>query len=263
MKPLFDKCGGYRKLTSFTFATLIHLGTIRFCRKFIPYRDDPLGKRTGQMVDAARSGRQNIIEGSERASTSKETEMKLTDVARASLAELLGDLEMFLADVGEAPWSIHSDEHRAVSRLTPEPFEYTEDVMHDYWAHFHREKKAFDPWLEHENPAVVANALIVLVRRTMAMLGGQIRHQGQVFLDEGGFRERLTQRRIEAREMEADAPPTCPECGKPMRQRKAKSGPNAGQTFWGCTAYPTCKGTRKAEDSGPRTQVPQVPSPAS
>ena len=60
------------------------------------------------MVDAARSGRQNIIEGSERASTSKETEMKLTDVARASLAEPLGDFEMFLADAGEIPWSVHT-----------------------------------------------------------------------------------------------------------------------------------------------------------
>ena len=62
MKPLFDKCGGYRKLTSFTFATLIHLGTIRFCKRFVPYKEDPLGKRSGQMVDAARSGRQNIVE---------------------------------------------------------------------------------------------------------------------------------------------------------------------------------------------------------
>jgi len=246
MKPLFDKSGGYRKLTSFTFATLIHLGTIRFCRKFIPYREDPLGKRTGQMVDAARSGRQNIIEGSERAATSKETEMKLTDVARASLAELLGDLEIFLADIGEVPWSMHSEQHQVVSRLNPAPFDYTEDVMHDFWLYFHREKKAFDPWLEHETSTVVANALIVLIRRTMAMLGGQMRHQGQSFLDEGGFRERLTQSRIAAREAEADAAPACPECGKPMRQRKAKSGPHAGQPFWGCTAYPECKGTRNA-----------------
>jgi len=256
VKPLLDKCGGYRKLTSFTFATLIHLGTMRFCRKFISYREDPLGKRTGQMVDAARSGRQNIIEGSERAATSKETEMKLTDVARASLAELLGDFEMFLADAGKLPWSMHSKDHQAVNGLNPEPFEHTADVMHDYWAYFHREKKAFDPWLEHENPAVVANALIVLIRRTMAMLGAQIRHQGQAFLNEGGFRERLTQCRIEAREAETEAAPVCPECGKPMRQRKAKSGPNAGQTFWGCTAYPACKGTRKAGDAGQKTQVP-------
>ena len=61
MNPLFDKSGGYRKLNSFHFATLIHLATIRFCKRFIPYREDPLGKTSGQMVGAARSGRQNII----------------------------------------------------------------------------------------------------------------------------------------------------------------------------------------------------------
>ena len=99
-------------MTSCTCATLIHLGPLLFCRRFIPYKEDPRGKRTGQMVDAARSGRQNIIEGSERASTSKETEMKLTDVARSSLAELLGDFEMFLADVGESLELVSTDGHR-------------------------------------------------------------------------------------------------------------------------------------------------------
>lgn len=266
MKPLFDKSGGYRKLTSFSFATLIHLGTIRFCRRFIPYKDDPLGKRTGQMVDAARSGRQNIIEGSERAATSKETEMKLTDVARASLAELLGDFEIFLAERSEIPWSVRSPECQALNAITPPPFAYTDDVMHDYWVYFHREKQAFARWLESDDPAVVANALVVLIRRTMAMLGSQIRHQGDAFLAKGGFRERLTQRRVEARDAGEEAAPDCPKCGKPMRQRKAKTGPNAGQPFWGCTGYPDCKGTRKirgTQDAGPGTPASSVPSPAS
>jgi four helix bundle suffix protein len=106
-------------------------------------------------------------------------------------------------------------------------------------------KKAFDPWLEHAQPAVIANAMIILIRRTMAMLGGQIRHQGEAFLEEGGFRERLTQCRVEAREAGAEPAPACPECGKPMHQRTAKTGPHAGQSFWGCTGYPDCKGTRK------------------
>ena len=97
-QQLFDKHGGYRKLHTFTFATMIHLETIKFCKRFIPWQQDQLGKTAGQMIGAARSGRQNIIEGSERASTSKETEIKLTDVARASLAELLGDFEIFLAE---------------------------------------------------------------------------------------------------------------------------------------------------------------------
>ncbi|MBM4164566.1 MAG: four helix bundle protein [Lentisphaerae bacterium] len=248
MTTLFDKSGGYRKLASFSFATLIHLATIRFCKRFIPYKDDPLGKTTGQMVGAARSGRQNIIEGSERAATSKETEMKLTDVARASLGELLGDIEMFLAERDSIPWSVRSEEHRAVSALNFDSFVHTDDLLHDYWTWFHGERKAFAPWLDHEDPVVVANALLILIRRAMAMLGGQIRHQGEAFLEEGGFRERLTQCRVEARAAAPDtlAPP-CPECGKTMIQRTARKGSHAGQPFWSCPAYPDCRGTRPIE----------------
>lgn len=248
MRSLFDKSGGYRKLHSFNFATLIHLSAIRFCKRFIPYQEDPLGKTSGQMIGAARSGRQNIVEGSERAATSKETEMKLTDVARASLGELLGDFEIFLAERGGIPWSIHADDHQALSALNFPAFEYTDDVLHDYWVWFHREKLAFDPWLNNANPDVVANALIILIRRAMAMLGGQMRQQGEVFLKEGGFRERLTQCRVEARDpVSADTAPECPACGKTMRQRVARKGPNAGKPFWSCAGYPDCKGTRPVE----------------
>lgn len=252
VKPLFEKSGGYRKLTSFTFATLIHLGTIRFCKRFIPFKEDTLGKITGQMIGAARSGRQNIIEGSERAGTSKETEMKLTDVARASLAELLGDFEMFLAERNDIPWSTHSKEYQVVWQLNPLPFVFSDDVMHDYWTHFHREKGAFEPWSGSNDPVIAANSLIILIRRTMAMLGSQLQHQGEAFLSEGGFRERLHQCRTEAREAGS---PVCPDCGKPMQKRKAKTGKNAGQDFWGCTGYPECKGTRRV--------LPLDPSPGS
>lgn len=250
MKPLFDRSGGYRKLTSFTFATLIQLGTIRFCKRFISYKEDTLGKVTGQMIGAARSGRQNIIEGSERAGTSKETEMKLTDVARASLAELLGDYEMFIAERSAIPWSTHSQDYQAVWNLNPAPFEFSDDVMHDYWTYYHREKKAFAPWVENNEPVVVANSMIILIRRTMAMLGSQMQQQGEAFLSQGGFRERLHQCRSEAREASstpAEASPACPECGEPMRKRKSKAGKTAGQDFWGCSGYPECKGSRPVQ----------------
>jgi hypothetical protein len=100
MSELFDKHGGFRKLHSFTLATLVQLETLRFCRRLLTHDHrltpgkfyDPKGRQYDQMTQAARSGRQNIIEGSERSSTSKDTEMKLTDVARASLSELRGDL---------------------------------------------------------------------------------------------------------------------------------------------------------------------------
>ncbi len=97
MGSIFNKSGGYRRLYSFTLATIVHLGSIGFVRRFVDWKDDPLGKLAGQMVGASRSGKQNIVDGSERAKPSSETEIKLTDVAKGSLAKLLGDLEDFLA----------------------------------------------------------------------------------------------------------------------------------------------------------------------
>ena len=244
--PLFDRCGGYRKLHSFTYATMIHLGTIRFCKRFISYRDDPLGKTVGQMVGAARSGRQNIIEASERAATSKETEIKLTDVARASLGELLGDYEMYLADKDVIPWSAAEPERRQFGDLRLPDFEYTDDTLHDYWAYFHEVKEPFQSFLESEDDDTAANAMIVLIAKTMGMLKKQIDTLGEAFLDGGGFRERMYECRTQSRDESAAASdaPACPECGKPMHRRTARVGRGAGKPFWGCTGYPECRGTR-------------------
>jgi len=93
---------------------------------------------------------------------------------------------------------------------------------------------------------VVANALIVLILRAMAMLSGQVRRLGEDFQQQGGFRERMHQCRTEARDAAAaPAAPPCPECGKPMHKRQARTGKNAGQEFWGCTGYPKCKSVRQ------------------
>jgi len=243
--PLFDKSGGYRKLSSFHFATLIHLGTISFCKRFIPFKDDPLGKTAGQMIGAARSGRQNIIEGSERSATSKETEMKLTDVAKASLNELQGDVEIFLAERNTLPWSDQSREYQTLKAMNFPPFQHTAAAVHDFWKWFHAGKPPFMPWLENKDSLVAANTLLVLIRRATAMLAVQTRQQGEAFLESGGFRERLTRNRVETRDAAQDsAAPACPECGQPMRQRTARKGPNAGNSFWSCSRYPECKGTR-------------------
>ena len=118
MPELFDKRGGFRKLHTFTLATIVQLETLRFCRRFITHDHresgtkfyDPKGRQYDQMTQTARSGRQNIIEGSERSATSKDTEMKLTDVAQASLSELRGDYEIWILDRGQLPWSVHSPE---------------------------------------------------------------------------------------------------------------------------------------------------------
>ena len=126
MPELFDKHGGFRRLHSFTLATIVQVETLRFCRRFLTFDHretsgkfyDPKGRQYDQMTQAARSGRQNIIEGSERSSTSKDTEMKLTDVARASLSELRGDYEVFILDRNQLPWSVHSSEAKAVNAIS-------------------------------------------------------------------------------------------------------------------------------------------------
>lgn len=240
MTSIYNKSGGYRRLHSFNFATLVNLGTRSFCKRFINWKEDPLGKAVGQMVGASRSGKQNIVEGSERAKTSAETEIKLTDVAKASLAELLGDFEDFLADRDEIPWSIHSENYKAISAITLTPFEYSEDVLHDYWIYLHGEKQKFARWLEHDDPVVVANALIVLIQRTLSLLGKQLQSLEAAFVEKGGIRERMTKARIDSRDADL---PTCPDCNQPMRKRRSKKG-----EFWGCSAYPECRGTREIND---------------
>ncbi len=236
MSRIFHPSGGYRKLYSFNFATIVHLGTRKFCKRFLDWKEDPLGKTLGQMVGASRSGKQNIIEGSERARTPIETEMKLTDVAKGSLIELLGDLEDYLADRGEIPWSIHTRDYKAISSVQLDAFEYTDDLLHDYWRYLFREKAKFDHWLENKDPVVVVNALIILVQRAVSMLGKQLQAQEKIFLEEGGVRERMTQARVVARDGEV---PNCPDCGSSMRRRNSRKG-----DFWGCSNYPDCYGSR-------------------
>jgi len=245
---LFDKYGGYRKLDSFTLATVIQLGTIRFCERFLNRRNDPCGRTFDQMTQAARSGRQNIIEGSERASTSKETEMKLTDVARASLGELRGDYEIWVLQHKRAPWDPHAEEARAVYGVRLDPASGSAQNAHLSGLYLLAQEQKFAPWVDSADSLVAANALLILIQRAINILNKQKEAQGKMFLEGGGFRERLTAARLESRvpPAEADAP-LCPECGKPMRTRTAKAGKNVGQPFWGCTGYPECKGLREVQ----------------
>ncbi|MFZ4395359.1 MAG: four helix bundle suffix domain-containing protein [Kiritimatiellia bacterium] len=247
---LFSKYGGYRKLDSFTVASIIQLATWRFCKTFLDRRNDPTGRQFDQMTQAARSGRVNIAEGSERASTSTETEMKLTDVARASLAELKNDYEFWLLSRHQLPWKVPSPEACEVLDLRLDPNLLGEgDGLHEASAYLLAQYAKFARWLDSDDPDLVANALLLLIGRTLNMLGRQKEAQGEAFRQEGGFRERLTAARLETRDQrQAEAGvPVCPECGKPMRQRTAKTGPHAGRPFWGCTGYPACKGMRDVD----------------
>lgn len=251
MTELFDKHGGFRRLHSFTLATIVQVETLRFCRRFFTFDHreagpkfyDPKGRQYDQMAQAARSGRQNIIEGSERSSTSKDTEMKLTDVARASLGELRGDYEILILDRNQLPWSVHSPEAKALNAISLDKPTFADDMVHQSAKHALEQRKKYARWLDDEDPIVVANALLLIIGRALNMLKRQIAAQGKAFEETGGFSERLMAKRLESRDKQRQAPdaPECPLCRQPMRQRRSAKGP-----FWGCSAFPDCKGTRPA-----------------
>lgn len=109
--------GGFRKMFSFGFTCLVYHATTTFCKRVYPWQDDPLGKTSGQMIGVARSARQNIVEASVRAGTSRDTELRLLDVAKASLAELKGDYEAFLIDRREEIGAINNPLRKALDLI--------------------------------------------------------------------------------------------------------------------------------------------------
>ena len=238
--------GGYRKMFSFGWTCLVYHATKLFCERNFSYRNDPLGKTVGQMVGAARSARQNIVEASSRAATSKEQEIKQLDVAKGSLDELAGDYESFIIDAGDSPWSNTDKRYHAVRALELDIFDKTDDLDHEYGEYTLRMRRRCAEWLENEDPVIAANAQLVVIRRACALLVGQMQRTANDFTEEGGFTERMSAARLAVRdaEVKANGAPSCPLCGKPMRKMIARKGRNAGNAFWSCTGYPDCKGTR-------------------
>lgn len=241
---------GYYWLDTWVLSNIIQLGTQDFCNRFLNRTNDPCGRQYDQMTQAARSGQANIAEGNSRHFTSKETEMKLTDVARASLAELAGDYTNWLLKNGTAPWSVNSSEHNAICHITLDKPTYKEDVQHLSGLHIISQKHKFDKWLLNKDSIQAANCLLILCNRLILMLNKQISIQLETFKQEGGFTEALTAERLAYRTKQSDenGAPKCPKCGKPMLKRVAKKGKNAGNAFWSCSAYPECNGSRNCED---------------
>jgi four helix bundle suffix protein len=172
--------GGYEKLLSFQKARIVYDGTVRFCARFLKKSD----RTCDQMIQAARSGKQNILEGSEASGISKETEIKLTGVARASLGELLEDYRDFLRVRSLEEWS---KEHRYTRRLR----ELNRQPNANY--------DTFKKGIEHPDPAVAANVMIGLIKLTNYLLDQQIRQLEKAFVNEGGLRERMTRARLAQR----------------------------------------------------------------
>jgi four helix bundle suffix protein len=251
MKPPHSKLrpsGGYRRTASFQTTTLIYDATIQFCERFL----DPRSRTVDQMVQAARSGRQNIAEGSRAAATSSQTELRLVNVARASLEELLLDFEDYLRHRKLPQWEMDGPEAthvRAVPRAwrknRANPSDLTDLNNAERWA-------LYAHWLEHDTPAVRANAILCLIHQANFLLDRQIAALEAAFVHDGGYSEHLATERLRHRRRTDQTdpskttpakPPACPQCGGLMAQRTAKSGPKAGTSFWGCAHYPDCKGT--------------------
>jgi four helix bundle suffix protein len=233
---LIPKHGGFRKLHSFQVALMVYDGTAIFCDRFIEKRS----RTHDQMVQAARSGVQNIAEGSLASGTSKKTELKLTNVARASLEELLRDYEDFLRQRRLRVWDKDSPEALAVRKR----YRSNRSDRSD-------QSDQSDPYcLRTADPETAANTIICLIHQASYLLHRQLQNLDQEFLQHGGFTERLYAARSQARLQQAGPgttgppPPLCPRCGKPMRLRTARQGPHAGQHFWGCSSFPACTGTR-------------------
>lgn len=239
-RTLLPPHGGYRRLRSFQSAEGIYDATVIFCDRFVDNRS----RTRDQMVQAARSGVQNIAEGSVASGTSKKTEIKLTNVERASLEELLLDYQDFLRQRGMRVW----DKDSPVSIRVRSLYRITAPTGDDPYN------------VRSADAETTANTLICMISQACYLLDRQLKAQERQFQEQGGFTERLY--RYRKSQLEIVAPdlsdrsgqsntssfvPGCPLCGKPMVSRVARNGANPGRSFWGCSAYPECKGSRNQD----------------
>ena len=176
--------GNYRELLSYRKAEIVYDVTFKFCDRFLAKRD----RTIDQMIQAARSGKQNILEGSKASRTSTEMEIKLTNTARASLEELLDDYHDFLRARTLSQWEKDSREAQFVRRLGANP-----DVTYAQYQEFCETRPA----------EVVANIAICLIHQTNYLLDQQIRRLERDFLNDGGFRKRMTRARLQQRRPDA------------------------------------------------------------
>jgi len=179
-EPLIPPHGGYRELKSYQMSEIVYDATVVFCNRFINIRS----RTHDQMVQAARSGKQNIAEGSMASGTSKKMELKLVGVARASLEELLLDYQDFLRQKGLELWKKEDPRAKKVRELC--------------WKE-NRSYETYRTYFEENSPEIAANAAVCLVHQANYLLDQQLRVLEKTFVDEGGFTERLYRVRSQAR----------------------------------------------------------------
>jgi four helix bundle suffix protein len=197
--------GGYENLVSYQKALVVYDATLYFCNRFL----DKYDRTHGQMVQAARSGKQNILEGSQASDTSKQTEIFLTGVARASQQELLEDYRDFMRNRKIKEWEPEHPYARRLRQLNRTPGANYE---------------TFQKGIEHRDPAICAKVIAGLIKVTNYLLDRQIERLEQDFLKEGGLRERMTRARLITRAKQQSAgslvPATQPSRIPPHRFRR-------------------------------------------
>lgn len=182
---LLPKFGGYKKLLTYRLGLLIYDATVAFCERYISKKD----RTFDQMVQAARSGVANIIEGSEASATSKKTELKLTNVAKASQEELLHDYLAFLRHRSLSVWDAHSAVSEKVRQAKPETLSALRKLMASLVSELSEMSALSDRTsLKQE---VAANTMICLIHQETFLLHRQITRLAGNFEAEGGFIERL------------------------------------------------------------------------
>lgn len=178
-EPLLPRTGNYRKLLTYQKAEAIYDITYYFCKNYLRWGD----RTVDQMVQAARSGKQNIVEGSAASATSKETEIKLVNVAKASLQELLVDYEDFLRTRSHRQWENNSVELLKMRELGRK----------------HNDTAFYIELVKVRPPETIANMAICLIKQTDYMLFRQLQSLSEDFLKNGGLRERMTRMRLDRR----------------------------------------------------------------
>ena len=170
--------GGYKNLLSFKQARIISDFTFNFCECYI----DRFSRTKDQMVQAARSGKQNIAEGSQFSRTSSKTEIKLLGVARASLQELLEDYEDFLRQRGLPIWDKNSPQAKQVRQLS------------------YKTDKSYETYKSYmSSPETAANCAICLINQANYLLDRQINAVEKEFIQGGGYTENLFKKRLQNR----------------------------------------------------------------
>ena len=175
-----DPHGGFRNLKSYQMSEIVYDGTVVFCNRWIGRRS----RTHDQMVQAARSGKQNIAEGSMASGTSKKFELKLVGVARASLEELLLDYHDFLRQRKLLLWGKNHPQAQKIRKLA-----YASN----------RSYMTYKTYIEGSPPEVAANALICLIHQSNFLLDQQLRQLEKQFLELGCFTEKLYRARQSAR----------------------------------------------------------------